>query len=239
MVGAVAVPGPAVQARAPGVDHGGAARDRGSVHQPKHFRGRGRSVSQPTQRGLHQRRERLQPLVVLKRPIGRQPSTSAGWAGPPAARRVRAPRRRGTRETQVAGEAGNTPATPSAPRSQPPAGCRRAGEGWAEGPSRRDAERPSGAQDSWHTAAGRERRDLGPQPVRKKADQDPRPSTITNGVRPGQRPYPFMARNCKTPCDHTTTTAGSSRPRPSSNSACPGSGENRTPSGSGPAHAWP
>ena len=71
MAGAVPISRPAVQLRAPGGDHGLAARHRGGIHQPQHFRRCGRGIGQPAQRGFHQRRCRFKPGVVFR--LAQQP----------------------------------------------------------------------------------------------------------------------------------------------------------------------
>src|SRR5439155_2401768 len=63
--GLVAVAGPAEQG---GALRGGlrlSAADRGGIHQPQRLGPARGAPTQPAQRGLHQRRSTLEPLVVL------------------------------------------------------------------------------------------------------------------------------------------------------------------------------
>jgi hypothetical protein len=65
MAGAVPIAGVPEQIRALGGDDGLAAGHRGGVHQPQQLRAAGRLPGQPPQRRLHQRRGRLEAVVVL------------------------------------------------------------------------------------------------------------------------------------------------------------------------------
>jgi hypothetical protein len=72
-------------------DGGGAARDRGGVHQRQHLRGRRGGVGQPAQGGLHQRRDLPQPGVVLalgQQPREQVPGQARGSAASAARRRT-------------------------------------------------------------------------------------------------------------------------------------------------------
>ena len=72
----------------------------------------------------------------------------------------RRPRRMGVKPTRRRTLDGRVlaPDPPAASHNRCNAGCSRSGEGWAGGPSRRDAKRPSGDQGCRHPDAGGERR---------------------------------------------------------------------------------
>ena len=74
------------------------------------------------------------------------------------------------------------------PHNRRSSGCRRAGEGWAGGPSRRDAKRPSGDRDRRNTAAGWEAA----------------PPASARGARAGEVPR-TATRACRTSGQHSVS----------------------------------